>query len=118
MRWRKPVWNRTWPTHWQPSALGKTVKVGINYGAEELNVSRQVVIKMLVRQGLDQHYLARRARQSNLKLNQADIPNKPNVSRQNISSILSSRRRGSFVPSSISFRRRTPSRLASTVVNG
>ena len=20
MRWRKPVWSRTWRTHWQPSA--------------------------------------------------------------------------------------------------
>ena len=32
--------------------------------AEELNVSRQAVIKTLVRQALDQHYLARRVRQS------------------------------------------------------
>ena len=31
--------------------------------AQELNVSRQAVIKTLVRQALDQHYLARQARQ-------------------------------------------------------
>ena len=30
--------------------------------ARDLNVSRQAVIKTLVRQGLDQHYLAQRAR--------------------------------------------------------
>lgn len=32
--------------------------------ARDLNVSRQAVIKTLVRQALDQHYLAQRARQS------------------------------------------------------
>ena len=31
--------------------------------AKELNVSRQAVIKTLVRQALDQHYLAQRGRQ-------------------------------------------------------
>ena len=32
--------------------------------ARDLNVSRQAVIKTLVRQALDQHYLARRAKES------------------------------------------------------
>jgi len=32
--------------------------------AEALNISRQAVIKTLVRQALDQHYLAQHARQS------------------------------------------------------
>jgi hypothetical protein len=32
--------------------------------ARDLNVSRQAVIKTLVRQALDQHYLAQHARQS------------------------------------------------------
>jgi len=31
----------------------------LNKAAEELNISRQAVIKTLVRQGLDQHYLAK-----------------------------------------------------------
>jgi Ribbon-helix-helix protein, copG family len=30
--------------------------------ARELNISRQAVIKTLIRQGLDQHYLAKRTR--------------------------------------------------------
>jgi len=34
----------------------------LDTAAQELNVSRQAVIKTLVRYGLDQHYLARRAR--------------------------------------------------------
>ena len=34
----------------------------LDQAAEELNVSRQAVIKTLVRQALDQHYLAQRAR--------------------------------------------------------
>ncbi len=34
----------------------------LDKAARELNVSRQAVIKTLVRQALDQHYLARRAR--------------------------------------------------------
>jgi hypothetical protein len=34
----------------------------LDQAALELNVSRQAVIKTLVRQALDQHYLARRAR--------------------------------------------------------
>ena len=36
----------------------------LDTAAEELNVSRQAVIKTLVRQALDQHYLAHRARVS------------------------------------------------------
>ena len=34
----------------------------LDQAAKKLNVSRQAVIKTLVRQGLDQHYLAQRAR--------------------------------------------------------
>jgi len=34
----------------------------LDQAAEDLNVSRQAVIKTLVRQALDQHYLAQRAR--------------------------------------------------------
>jgi len=34
----------------------------LDRAAQELNVSRQAVIKTLVRQALDQHYLAQRAR--------------------------------------------------------
>ena len=34
----------------------------LDSAAEELNVSRQAVIKTLVRQALDQHYLAQRTR--------------------------------------------------------
>jgi len=36
--------------------------------AQDLNISRQAVIKTLVRQALDRHYLARRARQAQPKL--------------------------------------------------
>jgi hypothetical protein len=36
----------------------------LDNAARELNVSRQAVIKTLVRQALDQHYLARGARKS------------------------------------------------------
>jgi hypothetical protein len=36
----------------------------LDEAAEELNVSRQAVIKTYVRQGLDRHYVARRARQA------------------------------------------------------
>jgi len=36
----------------------------LDAAAQELNVSRQAVIKTLVRHSLDQHYLAQRARQS------------------------------------------------------
>lgn len=36
----------------------------LDQAAQDLNVSRQAVIKTLVRQALDQHYLARRARRS------------------------------------------------------
>ncbi len=35
----------------------------LDHAARDLNVSRQAVIKTLVRQALDQHYLARRAKQ-------------------------------------------------------
>lgn len=35
----------------------------LDKAAQDLNVSRQAVIKTLVRQGLDQRYLAQRARQ-------------------------------------------------------
>jgi ribbon-helix-helix CopG family protein len=35
----------------------------LDQAAQDLNVSRQSVIKTLVRQALDQHYLARRARE-------------------------------------------------------
>ncbi|MGH9434915.1 MAG: type II toxin-antitoxin system BrnA family antitoxin [Terriglobia bacterium] len=34
----------------------------LDAAAEELNVSRQAVIKTLIRQGLDQHYLAKGSR--------------------------------------------------------
>ena len=34
----------------------------LDHAAQDLNVSRQAVIKTLVRQALDQHYLAQRAR--------------------------------------------------------
>jgi len=34
----------------------------LDKAAQDLNVSRQAVIKTLVRQGLDQHYMAQRAR--------------------------------------------------------
>ena len=36
----------------------------LDIAAQDLNVSRQAVIKTLVRQALDQHYLARRARKA------------------------------------------------------
>jgi len=36
----------------------------LDQAARDLNVSRQAVIKTLVRQALDQHYLAHHARQS------------------------------------------------------
>jgi hypothetical protein len=36
----------------------------LDRAARELNVSRQAVIKTLVRQALDQHYLAQRGRQT------------------------------------------------------
>ncbi len=35
----------------------------LDRAAQDLNISRQAVIKTLVRQALDQHYLAQRARQ-------------------------------------------------------
>ena len=42
----------------------------LDRAAKELNISRQAVIKTLIRQALDQQYLARRSR-----LCQAEIPN-------------------------------------------
>ena len=36
----------------------------LDKAAEGLNVSRQAVIKTLIRQALDRHYLAQRARQA------------------------------------------------------
>jgi hypothetical protein len=36
----------------------------LDQAAEELNVSRQAVIKTFLRQALDQHYIARRARET------------------------------------------------------
>ena len=44
--------------------LTATMLKELDRAAADLNVSRQAVIKTLVRQALDQHYLARRARQS------------------------------------------------------
>jgi hypothetical protein len=45
--------------------LTATMLEELDRAAHELNVSRQAVIKTLVRQALDQHYLAQRARQPN-----------------------------------------------------
>jgi hypothetical protein len=39
----------------------------LDQAAQDLNVSRQAVIKTLVRQALDHHYLAQRARQTQSK---------------------------------------------------
>ena len=39
----------------------------LDRAARDLNVSRQAVIKTLVRQALDQHYLARRARGTEMR---------------------------------------------------
>ncbi len=36
----------------------------LDTAARELNISRQAVVKTFVRQALDQHYLARKARQA------------------------------------------------------
>jgi metal-responsive CopG/Arc/MetJ family transcriptional regulator len=44
--------------------LTATMLEELDKTARELNVSRQAVIKTLVRQALDRHYLAQRARQS------------------------------------------------------
>jgi len=43
--------------------LTATMLEELDRAAQDLNVSRQAVIKTLVRQALDQHYLAQRARQ-------------------------------------------------------
>lgn len=56
----------------QPAASIQRVNVDLtaemlrelDQAAQELNISRQAVIKTLVRQALDQHYLAHRARES------------------------------------------------------
>jgi hypothetical protein len=45
--------------------LTATMLEELDRAAHELNVSRQAVIKTLVRQALDQHYLAQRSRQPN-----------------------------------------------------
>ena len=42
--------------------VNATMLEELHKAAQELNVSRQAVIKTLVRQALDQHYLAQRAR--------------------------------------------------------
>jgi hypothetical protein len=42
--------------------LTATMLEELDKAAQDLNVSRQAVIKTLVRQALDQHYLAQRAR--------------------------------------------------------
>ena len=44
--------------------LTATMLEELDRAARELNVSRQAVIKTLVRQALDQHYLALRGRQT------------------------------------------------------
>ena len=44
--------------------LTATMLEELDKTARDLNVSRQAVIKTLVRQALDRHYLAQRARQS------------------------------------------------------
>ena len=44
--------------------LTATMLEELDRAAQDLNVSRQAVIKTLVRQALDQHYLAQRARQT------------------------------------------------------
>ena len=44
-------------------ALTATMLDELDQAARNLNVSRQAVIKTLVRQALDQHYLAQRAKQ-------------------------------------------------------
>jgi hypothetical protein len=46
--------------------LTATMLKELDRAAADLNVSRQAIIKTLVRQALDQHYLARRAQQSNI----------------------------------------------------
>ena len=43
--------------------LTATMLQELDTAARDLNVSRQAVIKTMVRQALDQHYLAQRARQ-------------------------------------------------------
>jgi hypothetical protein len=42
--------------------VAATMLEELDKAAQDLNVSRQAVIKTLVRQALDQHYLAQRAR--------------------------------------------------------
>jgi len=44
--------------------LTATMLEELDRAARDLNVSRQAVIKTLVRQALDQHYLAQRGRQT------------------------------------------------------
>ncbi|HEV3200663.1 MAG TPA: ribbon-helix-helix protein, CopG family [Bryobacteraceae bacterium] len=47
--------------------LTATMLEELDRAAQDLNVSRQAVIKTLVRQALDQHYLAQGARQTQAK---------------------------------------------------
>ncbi len=44
--------------------FGPAMLTELDHTALELNISRQAVIKTLIRQALDQHYLARGARRS------------------------------------------------------
>ena len=48
--------------------LTATMLEELDKAAEDLNVSRQAVIKTLVRQALDRQYLAQRAKQSQHKV--------------------------------------------------
>ena len=52
------------PIHRVNVDLTATMLEELDKAAQNLNVSRQAVIKTLVRQALDQHYLAQRAKQS------------------------------------------------------
>ena len=44
--------------------LTTTMLKELDTAAQDLNISRQAVIKTLVRQALDQHYLAQKSRQA------------------------------------------------------
>jgi hypothetical protein len=77
---------------------------------------RKVVDRLLA----SPHYMASagRATGSTSYANAHSIPRMLSVLRKNICSIFSGFSLGSFVPSSMSFSPRMPSRLAATVVNG
>ena len=49
----------------------------LDLAARELNVSRQAVIKIFVRQALNQHYLAQRARHEKTSSKRAQFCRKP-----------------------------------------